>query len=586
VSEAVLTVDGLCIELASGEPVVEDVSFRVCAGEVLGLVGESGSGKTTTALALLGYARPGVRIAGGAIDVAGQRLSGLSEIAVRRCRGKLISYVPQDPAAALNPSIRVGDQVAAMLNRSSDRDRRVAETLELVQLPTSRDFQRRFPHQLSGGQQQRVAIAAALVCRPPVVLMDEPTTGLDVVTQGLLLDQVRRLQRELGLAIVYVSHDLAVVASMADRIAVMYAGRIIEHGPAAEVLSGPRHPYSLGLLSSIPNPREPRLLRSIRGVAVGVDDRPPGCAFAPRCDQHVPACDDAVPPLENIAADRFVRCIEWRRTPPLAPELRGLAVARDSTNALLVVEGLRAEHRARGSSLVACSRVSFTLERGECVALVGESGSGKTTIARSVAGLHAPAAGQILLEGAPLAPLAAARSREARRRIQIVFQNPYDSINPRHRVADSIARPARVLLGLSRREAEGEVTTLLERVRLPARLAQRFPGELSGGERQRVAIARALAAKPDLVVCDEITSALDVSVQAAVLELLAELRAELGLALLLITHDLGVVASVADRVLVLEGGIVCEQGPVLELLSAPVHPYTQRLVAAAPSLGH
>ncbi|MDX6487173.1 MAG: peptide/nickel transport system ATP-binding protein ddpF, partial [Gaiellaceae bacterium] len=546
-----------------------------------------GSGKTTTALALLGYTRPGVRVAGGTIDVAGQRLSGLSETAVRRCRGKLISYVPQDPAAALNPSVRVGDQVAAMLGRSSDRARRVAETLELVQLPTSDDFQRRFPHQLSGGQQQRVAIAAALVCRPPVVLMDEPTTGLDVVTQGLLLDQVRRLQRDLGLAIVYVSHDLAVVASMADRIAVMYAGRVVEDGPAAEVLSRPRHPYSLGLLSSIPDPREPRLLRSIRGVAVGVGDRPSGCAFAPRCDQHISACDAAVPPLEDVAVDRFVRCIEWRRTPPLVPELRGLAaVERSQTDALLAVEGLRAEHRGRGASLVAVSQVSFALERGECVALVGESGSGKTTIARCVAGLHAPAAGQVLLEGAPLAPLAAARSREARRRIQIVFQNPYDSINPRHRVADSIARPIRILRGLSRRDAAAEVTALLERVRLPARLAQRFPGELSGGERQRVAIARALAAKPDLVVCDEITSALDVSVQAAVLELLAELRAELGLALLLITHDLGVVASVADRVLVLEGGVVCEQGPVLGLLSAPEHPYTQRLVAAAPSLAH
>ena len=265
-----LTVDGLRLELASGEPVVEDVSFRVGAGEVLGLVGESGSGKTTTALALLGYTRPGVRISRGTIEVGGKRLSSLGEAAVRRYRGRLISYVPQDPAASLNPSVRVGDQVAAMLERSPEVGRRVAETLELVQLPSSRDFQRRFPHQLSGGQQQRVAIAAALVCRPSVVLMDEPTTALDVVTQARLLAQVRRLQRELGLAIVYVSHDLAVVASIADRIAVMYAGRVIEEGPAASVLSEPRHPYSLGLLSSIPDPGEPRRLRSIPGVAIGV----------------------------------------------------------------------------------------------------------------------------------------------------------------------------------------------------------------------------------------------------------------------------------------------------------------------------
>ena len=582
-----LTVDGLRLELASGEPVVEDVSFRVGAGEVLGLVGESGSGKTTTALALLGYTRPGVRISRGTIEVGGKRLSSLGEAAVRRYRGRLISYVPQDPAASLNPSVRVGDQVAAMLERSPEVGRRVAETLELVQLPSSRDFQRRFPHQLSGGQQQRVAIAAALVCRPSVVLMDEPTTALDVVTQARLLAQVRRLQRELGLAIVYVSHDLAVVASIADRIAVMYAGRVIEEGPAASVLSEPRHPYSLGLLSSIPDPGEPRLLRSIPGVAVGVGDRPSGCAFAPRCAQRLPACEEAMPPLERLAGDRLVRCPEWRRTPGLQPELRAPAGARPNVAAaLLAVEDLRAEHLGRGSCLIAASQVSFALARSECVASVGESGSGKTTIARCVAGLHAPARGRLLLEGAPLAPLAAARTREARRRIQIVFQNPYDSLNPRHRVGDSVARPARVLRGLSRREAEAEVAALLERVRLPARLAQRFPGELSGGERQRVAIARALAAKPDLVVCDEITSALDVSVQAAVLELLAELRAELGLALLLITHDLGVVASVADRVLVLEGGVVCEQGPVLQLLSHPEHEYTQRLVAAAPTLAH
>jgi peptide/nickel transport system ATP-binding protein len=552
---------------------------------VLGLVGESGSGKTTTALALLGYTRPGVRIAAGTVEVDGTRVSGLSETEVRRYRGRVISYVPQDPSTSLNPSVRVGDQVGGILGRSADAEGRVADALELVQLPSSQEFRRRFPHQLSGGQQQRIAIAAALVCRPSVVLMDEPTTGLDVVTQSNLLAQVRRLQQELGFAIVYVSHDLAVVASIADRIAVMYAGRIVEDGPAALVLAEPRHPYSLGLLSSVPDPSEPRTLKSIPGMAVGVGDRPTGCAFAPRCTQRVAACETSVPPLEQAGGNRLVRCIEWNRTPALALESRiPAAMARGVPEALVSVEWLRADHRGRGVSIVAAANVSFAVAAGECVALVGESGSGKTTIARCVAGLHAPAGGRILLDGEPLAALAAGRTREERRRVQIVFQNPYDSLNPRHRVADSIARPARTLRGLSRKEAEAAVARLLDRVRLPARLAQRFPGELSGGERQRVAIARALAADPDLIVCDEITSALDVSVQAAVLELLAELRAELGLALLLITHDLGVVASVADRVLVLENGLVCEQGPVLTLLSHPEHEYTQRLVAAAPSL--
>jgi peptide/nickel transport system ATP-binding protein len=585
-NESVLSVERLRIELISGEPVVEDVSFELSAGEALGLVGESGSGKTTTALALLGYCRPGVRIAGGTIDVCGKRVTALPEPTLRRLRGKLISYVPQDPASALNPSVRIGEQVASILRTHAPRadvERIVAETFELVQLPSSHEFRRRFPHQLSGGQQQRVAIAAALVCRPAIVVMDEPTTGLDVVTQANLLAQIALLREELRVAIVYVSHDLAVVASLADRIVVMYAGSVVEDGPAAPVLARPRHPYTFGLLASVPDPAEPRVVRSIPGIAVGVGDRPAGCRFAPRCPQRVAACTVALPPLTALDGTRRVRCLEWARTPTPLAELRQVAAVQRKAP-LLAVEDLRAEHDDRGRTVVAASRVSFDVDAGECVALVGESGSGKTTIARCVAGLHEPAGGRVVLGGEPLAARAAGRSRAARRRIQIVFQNPYDSLNPRHRVVDSVARPMRVLRGLSRREAAAEVAALLERVRLPVRCAQRFPGELSGGERQRVAIARALAAKPDVVVCDEITSALDVSVQAAVLELLAELRAELGLALLLITHDLGVVASVADRVLVLERGVVCERGAVVPLLSHPEHEYTRRLVEAAPTL--
>jgi len=588
VSDVVLVVEDLQMELFSGEPIVEDVSFQLEPGKVLGLVGESGSGKTTTALALLGYTRPGVRIAGGTVTVCGRTLTGRPERELRRLRGQLIAYVPQDPASSLNPSVRVGDQVGDLLRRHApdrDLDREVARTLELVQLPSSREFRRRFPHQLSGGQQQRIAIAAALVCRPAVVVLDEPTTGLDVVTQSHLLEEIGLLRQEMELAIVYVSHDLAVVASLADQIAVMYAGRIVEEGQAAGVLAAPRHPYTWGLLSSVPDPHEPRRLRSIPGVAVGVGDRPDGCAFAPRCPQRVGVCVQAMPTLDRIQPDWRVRCFEWHRTPTLAPEARTAArLSAGPMPPVLGVEGLRAEHRGRDSTTVAARDVSFAISPGECLALVGESGSGKTTIARCIAGLHAPTRGRIVLDGTPLAPLAGRRPREARRRIQIVFQNPNDSLNPRHLVADTIARPARVLRKLSRKEAQHAVGELLERVRLPAGLAKRFPSELSGGERQRVAIARALAAHPDLVVCDEITSALDVSVQAAVLELLATLRAELGLALLFITHDLGVVASIADRVLVLEDGLLCEEGPVGPLLSRPQHEYTRRLVAAAPSL--
>jgi peptide/nickel transport system ATP-binding protein len=587
VTTPLLRVEGLRVVLDSGAPIVEDVSLQLRAGEVLGLVGESGSGKTTTALALLGFARPGARISAGAVEVGGEPLTGRGEAAVRALRGRLVSYVPQDPGLALNPALRVegliGDMVKAHARAPGSDE--VARALAAVHLPSDRTFARRYPHQLSGGQQQRVAIASALVCEPRLVVLDEPTTGLDVVTQARILEEIDRLRRERGVAVVYVSHDLAVVGSLADRIAVMYAGRIVEEGPAAALLARPHHPYTRGLLGSVPDPGQPRRLESIPGVAVGVGERPDGCAFAPRCLQR--SGDRALhemPPLEDVGGGHRVRCFEWARTPPLTLQEPAVAPALEQEQPLLRVEALRAEHRGRQETVVAVQDVSFSVAGGECLALVGESGSGKTTIARCIVGLHSPTAGRVVLDGAPLAPRAADRPREARRRIQIVFQNPDDSLNPRHRVGDAIARPARVLRDLSSRAAEEEATRLLERVRLPARVAERFPRELSGGERQRVAIARALAAQPDLVVCDEITSALDVSVQAAVLELLAELRAELRLALLFITHDLGVVASVGDRVLVLEDGVVCDGGPVPALLRNPEHEYTRRLVEAAPRL--
>jgi peptide/nickel transport system ATP-binding protein len=584
---AALSVTDLRVDLDGGPAIVEGVSLTVSPGQILGLVGESGSGKTTTALALLGFARPGVRIAAGTVDVSGERVSGLDDRAARALRGRVVSYVPQDPGNALNPALRIGAAVEDMLDAHAEARRGEASAgavLASVHLPAGDDFVRRYPHQLSGGQQQRVSIAIALVCEPPLVVLDEPTTGLDVVTQARVLEEIDRLRRERGLAMVYVTHDLAVVAQVADRIAVMYAGRVVEEGPATTILASPRHPYTRGLVGSIPDHLRPRRLVSMPGVAVGVGERPDGCAFAPRCPQRVDRCESELPELEDVGGGARARCFEWRRTPAL--ELGARSAARRARDAapLLVVERLRAVHGRRHEQVVAAEDVSFALGAGECVALVGESGSGKTTIARCVAGLHSPAAGEISLDGASLPAKARARPKEARRRIQIVFQNPYDSLNPRHRVVDAIARPARTLRDLSKTEAEAEVGRLLERVRLPARLATRFPGELSGGERQRVAIARALAAGPDVLICDEITSALDVSVQAAVLELLAELRAELGLALLFITHDLGVVAAVADRVLVLERGEVREQGLVADVIERPQDDYTRRLIAAAPRL--
>jgi peptide/nickel transport system ATP-binding protein len=587
-TDPVLRVEGLQVGLVSGPAIVEGVEFALQPGEVLGLVGESGSGKTTVARALLGFAPPGVRIQSGSVRVAGNEIVGATERALRRIRGRLVSYVPQDPSTALNPSIRIGDQVREMLEvhgQDGDGDARVVAILERVHLPNDRAFQRRFAHQLSGGQQQRLAIAIALVCGPPVVVLDEPTTGLDVVTQARILEEIARLQHESGVALVYVSHDLAVVASIASRIAVMYAGRIVEDGPAEDVIAVPRHPYALGLISSVPDHVVPRRLVGIPGVAVGVEDRPRGCAFAPRCSQSTYACEAEVPELVGIAERHLVRCIHWQGTPrPRVDPRTDLMALPQAKRGLLAIEELRAEHRTRRGAVIAAGGVSFSVDAGASVALVGESGSGKTTIARCIVGLHAPSGGRIALDGKDLATRARWRSREERRSIQIVFQNPYDSLNPRRSVEDAVSWPIRSLRGLAQREASSEVATLLERVRLPRRTERRFPSELSGGERQRVAIARAIAARPSVLVCDEVTSALDVSVQAAVLDLLAELRRELDLSVLFITHDLGVVASVADRVLVLESGAICEEGPVDAVLSAPQNDYTRRLIAAAPSL--
>ena len=581
-----LAVRDLTVELLNGQPVVSGVSLSLDAGQTLGLVGESGSGKTTLALALLGYARPGMRIASGEVEIAGQRIALGDERAARAMRGRLVSLVPQDPSTNLNPALRIGAAINDIVreHRPSDAgDAIVYDVLGRVRLPAERRFARRFPHQLSGGQKQRVLIASALVCEPPLIVLDEPTTGLDVVTQARILEEVERLHRDREVAMIYVSHDIAVISQVADQVAVLYGGLVVEHGATDEVLSRPRHPYTRGLVSSVPDHTQPRRMHGIPGVAVGLEERARGCPFMPRCEQRVERCASEMPPLVLLDG-RHVRCFEARLTPP--PERGGVRVPNVTSEheVLLAVEHLTAVHHDGRRATVAACDVTFSVPRGACVALVGESGSGKTTIARAIAGLHPPRSGRILLDGAELAPRAQKRSRELRRRCQIIFQDPYESLNPRRRIRDEVARPARLLRGLSKGEARTEVAQLLEQVRLPASLGDSFPAELSGGERQRVAIARALAAQPDLLVCDEITSALDVSVQAAVVELLADLRSRLSLSMLFITHNLGVVAAIADYVLILDHGVICEQGPVEQVFSHPQNERTIELLAAAPTL--
>jgi peptide/nickel transport system ATP-binding protein len=585
----VLHARDLRVELASGAAIIEGVSLELRAGEILGLVGESGSGKTTTALSLFGYHESGIRAAQGEIEISGQVLC--DEQTFRRARGRLVSYVPQNPGMALNPSMRVADAIEDMLRThrgNGASDGAALELLDRVGLPADHWFGRRYPHQLSGGQQQRVCIAVALASGPAVVVLDEPTTGLDVITQARILKELVRLRDEQQVAMLYITHDLAVVSQIASRIAVMYAGRIVEQGVPDEILRSPRHPYTRGLMASTPDHVRPRTLQAMSGIVAGIGDRPRGCAFAPRCPQRVARCETEMPGLERTSGDHLARCFEWQSTPAvewLSPAVKAKSsAASGQPRSVLEVDHLRAEYRSRHSTVVAASDVSFTLEHGGCLALVGESGSGKTTIARVVAGLHPISSGEIRLLGEVLPKVAQQRTLEQRRQIQIVFQNPAEALNPRHTVAAAIARPARMLRGLRRREADAEVSRLLEAVRLPRAVAERYPGELSGGECQRVAVARALAGQPEVLVCDEITSALDVSVQAVVLELLHDLRAALGISLIFITHDLGVVSTVAERVLVLKDGLICEEGSVKDVLETPRHEYTQRLLDSAPSL--
>ncbi len=527
----------------------------------------------------------------GEIVIAGHPL--VDAKAFRDARGQLVSYVPQNPGTSLNPSMRIGTALRDM-TRSGETDvsspASPLQLLERVGLPSTEEFARRYPHQLSGGQQQRVCIAAALASNPAVIVLDEPTTGLDVVTQDRILKELLHLRDERQVALLYITHDLAVVAQIADRIAVMYAGRIVEQGKTSEILSRPKHPYTRGLMASTPDHVRPRTLETMDGITVGVGDRPHGCTFATRCSHRTQQCVSEDPDLLEISPAHYVRCFEWGQTRPVEWRTDTAPLIRDRHDrpqgSVLELKGLSARYRSRSGTATVARDVSLNLEVGGCVALVGESGSGKTTIARSIAGLHEDFTGTMLLSGEVLAPAARRRTLEQRRRIQIVFQNPGEALNPRHSVSATIERPARMLQGLSKRAAEEEVVRLLEAVRLPAQIARRYPGELSGGERQRVAIARALAARPDVVICDEVTSALDVSVQAVVLELLTELRAQLGLSLLFITHDLGVVATVAERILVLERGVICEEGTVSEVLSAPQHAYTKTLLDAAAEPEH
>ncbi|MFM8310685.1 MAG: dipeptide ABC transporter ATP-binding protein [Ilumatobacteraceae bacterium] len=581
-----LTIRGLRIEVAdSGNDIVDGVDLVIRRGEVLGLVGESGSGKTTVGLSVLGHGRRGVRLSGGAVTVGSTSMLELDEDDLREARGTLVSYVPQDPSTALNPALRIETQIMEVMEfhgfGESDEARRAraVEVMSEVLLPGTPAFMSRYPHQLSGGQQQRVGLAMAFACRPSVIVLDEPTTGLDVSTQSHVLATVRDLTRTHGVAALYVTHDLAVVANLADRVAVMYAGRVVEEGPTRSIFTDPQHPYTRYLTAAAPDIKSDRPIVGLSGRAPSPGQRPEGCAFALRCELATAECSAAFPPVVSVSEGHTVRCIRHGQVPERT-RASGRIVARPADAAtVLSVRGLSASYTRHQ----VVHDVSFDIRRSECVALVGESGSGKSTLSRSIGGLHREWTGEVVLDGATLAASARQRPVAQRLSIQYVFQNPYSSLHPRRSIGETVARPLRIA-GASAAEARKAVDEMLERVSLTAAYAARYPDQLSGGERQRVAIARALVSRPKVLVCDEVTSALDVLVQAAVVELLRELQDELGLSMLFVTHNLPLVRSLAQRVVVMADGKVVEVGDTETVLTAPAQEYTRRLLADTPSI--
>jgi peptide/nickel transport system ATP-binding protein len=572
--------------ISSKVPIVSDVSFTVDEQQTLGIVGESGSGKSTVAVALLGFARRGLEISSGSVRIGDVDMLELKSDEIRKARGRHVSYVPQDPAAGLNPAHRIGNQlreafsVHAKLSKS-ERDEKVAELLAAVDLPNGKLFLRSYPHQLSGGQQQRVAIAIAFANRPRLIVLDEPTTGLDVTTQRHILETINEMARDYRVSAVYVSHDLPAVAEVASKTAVMYAGRIVEVAGTRKLFASPRHPYSAGLLHAAPSAEEANRLVGIEGRPPRPGQWPTGCAYAPRCPRAEEDCLRAVPPLAELDGGSLARCLH----PIPAAEGGAIAVTpapvpKRLDSAALQVEDLFADY----SGKEVLREVGFAVPRGECTAIVGESGSGKTTLARCLVGLHSSWSGSIEFEGAELRRAARERDRGQLQRMQYIFQNPFGSLNPTMTVTENIEEPLRHFESLSRAERRERALGILETVHLGAEFADVLPGRISGGERQRVAVGRALVVGPEVLVCDEITSALDVSVQALLVEQLRDLQLQRGLTMVFITHNLAVVRSIAQNVIVLQTGSIVEAGPVERVLSDPQHPYTRQLLEDLPTM--
>ena len=610
-SQNVLDVDNLSISYKVGAEwiaAVREFKMKLEHGQIYGIVGESGSGKSTVATGLMGYLSANGRIEEDSIvQFSGEDLTRKNHTQMRNLWGTRVKMVPQNPAAALNPSIKVGNQVAEIMQHNYSMDKtealaKVIDTFKKVQLVDPENVANRYPHELSGGMQQRIVIAMALITDPELLVLDEPTTGLDVTTEAVILELIRDLIDERQAGVIYVTHNLGVVAQICERVAVMYAGEIMEDGAVKNMYAKPLHPYTIGLLNSIPKPGQTKnkaALQTIQGHPPSLRELPQGCVFAPRCPVAIDQCHDLKPALETTPDGRIVRCHRWEEIDSgeltITTEAEAGVVQRETSDrdTLMKVENITKHFPVQRSLLNiiqgekpppirAVDGINFSVQSGRTLGLVGESGSGKTTLSRVIIGLHDRTDGNIELLGVDVRDDVKDRSADILAKMQMVFQNPQESLNPYLSVGQTIRRPLMKLRGLSRSDADNEVAELLSAVNLRAEYIHRYPGELSGGEKQRVVIARAFASNPDLVICDEPVSALDVSVQAAVLNLLARLQVENDAAYLFISHDLAVVGYLADYIAVMYLGQLFEVGYGPDMFKPPFHPYTEALMSAIP----
>ena len=635
--EPIVSVKNLAIAYGTrkGEvQAVRDVSFDIHRGETLGLVGESGCGKSTVAYALVGYLGRNGRVANGAIDFLGQSLVDKSEDELRKLRGNRIAMVYQDPMTSLNPVMRIGDQMSEVLTVHQGMSReqgraRCIEMLNRVYMPDAGRVLERYPHQISGGQQQRIVIAMALLNNPALLIMDEPTTALDVTVEAAVLDLVADLRRDFDTAILFISHNLGVIARVCNRVGVMYAGEVVEMSDTRATFANPRHPYTQGLLRAIPRlgaDKQSSVLYPIPGRVPAPDNLPPGCAFEPRCQYAVDACRSAKPKLEALAVlspesqvpsvgrtrdsglsdlkagAHLTRCIraaeidvsQWVAPVDVTLPEQRVSNPADLTNDILRVEGLKTHYRSGGAGLLsafglgkrdtvkAVDGVSFNLLKGKTLGVVGESGSGKSTLIKTIIGLEDSSGGKAQFIGFDLGKRASQRDLDLVKELQMVFQNPESTMNPAYSVGQQIERPLRRFKIVPKAQVRNEVIRLLRAVKLDEHYYDRLPRQLSGGEKQRIGIARAFAGRPDLVLADEPVSALDVSVQAAVLNLLLDIQHERGTTMIFIAHDLSVVRFFCDFIAVMYLGQIVEIGPAEAIYKPPYHPYTESLLAAVP----